>query len=361
MSNFKREVEKINIPNNLHDRAKLGVKHAKNDLKGKNNTKKRLSLIAASCLITFSAITYTPVGAAIKQAYDKIFESQHIDDPGLKVALKDGHGQTISQTYYDKQNDIAVNFENVMTDNAETKLLLTFNSNTTDLENYYIDIYEGTSKVYLITDDGQRQELDNIGWGSRHYNKEENKVATALSFDSIKEYEGQNIRIEIENITIWDKKGMDEVKTVWPLEFNLDKSYITDREIVEMNKEFTFKNETYTIERVEYSELETRLVIRGSDMIYTDQDGNQYQTKSKLEHQFLNARQINQGSGYTVAEGKSGVFLDASGERIVPNFSKGEIESKLGVFIMVFAPVKDRSNVVLEVGEDMEIPLIVEE
>ncbi|MFT4415450.1 hypothetical protein ACLM5H_16445 [Fredinandcohnia humi] len=357
MSNFKREIEKIKIPKELHERSKRGVKQAKNERGGNNIMLKKLSLTAAACLLTASTLAFTPVGAAIKEAYDKIFESEKIDDPGLKAALKDGHGQAITQTYYDEENDITVHFENVMTDNAETKLLLTFESDTTNLETYYIDIFEGSSKMYVVTEDGVRKELDNIGWGSRHYNKEENKVATALSFDSIKEYEGQNIRLEIEDITIWHDTGMDEVKTIWPIAFTLDKSFITDVETVVLNKEFTFENETYKIERVEYSELETRLVITGTDMIYTDQDGKQYPTKSKLELQFLNARQINPGSGYTVAEGKSGVFLNASGKRIDPNFSKGEVDSELGTFIMVFAPTKDRSNIVLEIGEDMKIPL----
>lgn len=358
MSNFKREIEKIKIPKELHERVKFGVKQAKNESGGKNIMFKKLVLPAAACVLIVSTLSFTPVRAAIKEAYDKIFESMHIDDPGLKAALKDGHGQAITQSYYDEENAITVHFENVITDNVETKLLFTFESKTTNLESYYIDIFEGSSKMFIVTEDGGRKELDNIGWGSRHYNKEENKVATALSFDSIKEYEGQTIRLEIEDITIWKNSGMDEIKTVWPVAFTLDKSYITDREIVELNKEFTFENETYTIEQVEYSDLETRLIIKGSDMIYTDKiDGTQYQKKSKLELQFLNARQINPGSGYTVAEGKSGVFLNASGERINPNFSKGEVDSELGTFIMVFAPVKDRSNVVLEVGDDIKIPL----
>ncbi|MEI5907291.1 DUF4179 domain-containing protein [Bacillus spongiae] len=361
MNNFKREVEKIKIPKALHDRVKLGVKQSKKELGGNRIMFKRLSITAAACLLAFSAITFTPVGAAIKEAYNKIFVSKYIDDPGLKDALKDGHGQAISQTYYDKQNDITIHFESVMTDNSETKLLITYESDTTDLENYYIDIFEGTSKIYLISEDGERKELDNVGWGSRHYNKEENRVAKALSIDSIKKHEGENIRLEIEDITIWDNNGMGEIKTVWPVEFNLDKSYITDSEIVELNKKFTFENETYTIERVEFSELETRLEIKGSDMFYTDDEGNKVPMKSKLELQFLNARQINPGSGYHVAEGKSGVFLNASGERIDPNFSKGEVERELGEFIMVFAPIKDRSNVVLEVGEGIEVPLIDKE
>ncbi|WP_174734965.1 DUF4179 domain-containing protein [Mesobacillus harenae] len=356
MSNLKREIEKIKIPKGLHERAKLGVKQAKHERGGKNFLFNKLVIPAAACVLIVSTLSFTPVGAAIKEAYDKIFESKHIDDPGLKAALKDGHGQVITQTYFDKENEITVHFENVITDNAETKLLFTFESETTNLEPYYIDIFEGSSKMFIVTEDGGRKELKNIGWGSRHYNKEENKVATALSFDSIKEYEGQAIRLEIEDITIWNE-GMDEIKTVWPVSFTLDKTYITDREIVELNKEFTFENETYTIKQVEYSELETKLIIKGSDMIYTDEDGVQYQQKSKLELQFLNARQINPGSGYTVAEGKSGVFLNASGERINPNFSKGEVDSELGTFIMVFAPVKDRSNLVLEVGDDIKIPL----
>lgn len=357
MSNFKREVEKIQIPKDIHDRVKLGVKQAKNELGVKNIMFKKVSLVAAACLITVSTLTFTPVGAAIKEAYSKIFESDYIDDPGLKAVLKDGHGQAITQTYYDEKNDITVNFENVITDNAETKLLLTFESDTKDLSTYHIDIFEGSSKMFLRTEDGQRKELDNIGWGSRHYVKEENKVATALSFDSIKEYEGQTISLEIEDITIWTEESMDEVRTVWPVAFTLDKSYITDRETVLLNKEFTFQNETYTLERVDYSELETRLVFKGSDMIYTDEEGNQFDYMSKLEHQFLNAREFGENTGYTVAEGKSGVFLNSAGVRVDPNFSKHESEKELGELILVFAPVEDRTNTVLEIGEELKIPL----
>lgn len=320
-----------------------------------------ITLLWMLALLSLSGCGTSENASKVKlDGIEEIFLSKHIDDPGLKVALRDGHGQTIGQTYFDKRNDITVNFETVLTDNAETKLLLTFNSDTTDLETYYIDIFEGSSKIYLITEDGDREELKNIGWGSRHYNKKENRVATALSFESIKKYEEQNIRLEIQDITVWDKKGMGEIKTRWPVDFNLNKSNVTDGEIVELNKEFTFKNETYTIESVSYSAFETRLVIKGSDMIYTDEAGNQYQSKSKLELQFLNPRQINPGSGYTIAEDELGVFLHASGERIDPNFSKGEVESELGEFIMVFAPIKTRSPVVLEIGELIEIPLTVE-
>ncbi|MFD2212262.1 DUF4179 domain-containing protein [Metabacillus endolithicus] len=357
MSNIKHEIKKIKIPKDLHERTKLGVKQVKQEQTGRNHHILKSSLAASAILIGIVGLSFTPVGAAVKEAYDKIFESEKIDDPGLKAVLKDGHGQAITQTYYDKKHDITVHFENVITDNKETKLLVTFESETTNLKNYAIDLFEGFSKMYVVTDDGERKELDHIGWGSRHYDKKENKVSTALSFDSIKEYEGQAIQLEIENITIWSSQKTEKMETVWPVAFTLDKSYISDVETLVLNKEFMYENETYTIQQVEYSELETRLVITGTDMIYVDEFGDKYQTKSKLELQFLNARQINRGSGYTVAEGKSGVFLRASGERIDPNFSKGEVDSELGTFYMIFAPVEDRSNVVLEVGEDLKVSL----
>ncbi|TXC92675.1 DUF4179 domain-containing protein [Metabacillus litoralis] len=357
MSNIKSEIEKINIPRELHERSKLGVKKAKQEKTGNKSSIIKRSLTTAACIIGIVGLSFSPVGAAVKEAYDKIFESEKIDDPGLKAVLKDGHGQALSQTYFDKKNDITVHFENVITDSSETKLLVTFESETTNLKNYAIDLFEGDSKMYVVTANGERKELDNIGWGSRHYDKKENKVSTALSIDSIKKYENQQISLEIENITIWSDTGRDKLETVWPVSFTLDKSYISNVETVVLNKEFSYDNETYKIEQVEYSELETRLVISGSDMIYIDEFGEEFQTKSKLELQFLNARKINPGSGYTVAEGKSGVFLRESSKKIDPNFSKGEVDSELGKFLMIFAPVKDRSNVVLEIGEELKIPL----
>ncbi len=84
--------------------------------------------------------------------------------------------------------------------------------------------------MYVVTANGERKELDNIGWGSRHYDKKENKVSTALSIDSIKKYENQQISLEIENITIWSDTGKDKLETVWPVSFTLDKSYISNVE-----------------------------------------------------------------------------------------------------------------------------------
>ncbi|ASN06345.1 DUF4179 domain-containing protein [Virgibacillus necropolis] len=337
--------EKIVNPNNV------------SPLKKKKILYKRLSLAAAACLICIMTLTFTPVLAAIQEVYDKIFTSERIDDAGVRKALHAGLGQSLDQTYYDKEYDITVHFKSVLTDAKETKLLLTYQSDSTNLENYYIDLFEGVSSIQLITEDGQRQTLDNVGWGSDYYNSEENIKAEALSFESIKEYEGQEIRLEIEDLTIWDE-GKGSVQTTWPLEFTLDESATSDRETVEVNKEFTFKNETYTIKHVEYSGLETRVVVTGSDIKpYIGPDGNKYHKRSKLERLFYNARKNDKELGYIVDEGKSGVFLESAGERVVPVFSKGEVESSLNEYIMFFAPVKDREDTILEVGDDSRIPL----
>lgn len=78
----------------------------------------------------------------------------------------------------------------------------------------------------------------------------------------------------------------------------------------------------------------------------------------KLEHQFLHARKNDKEFGYIVDEGKSGVFLvESAGEKVVPIFSKGEVESADDEYIMNFAPVKNRQDTVLEVGDDVRIPL----
>ncbi|WP_404451833.1 DUF4179 domain-containing protein [Virgibacillus necropolis] len=351
------------IENKIHKAEKSGyrdkvVKPSNvSTLTKKRTLYKRLSLVAAACLICIMTVMYTPVLASLQGLYDKIFSSEHIDDAGVRTAIYEGLGQPIDQTYYDKKHDITVHFESVMTDDKETKLLLTYQSDSTDLKNYYIDLFEGVSSIELITENGQRQTLDNVGWGSEYYDSEENKKAEALSFESIKEYEGQNIRLEIKNLTIWDE-GRGSVQTTWPIEFTLNKSATSDRKTVEVNKEFTFKDETYTVNKVEFSGLETRVVVSGSDIKpHIGPDGNRYHVLSKLEHQFLHARKNDKEFGYIVDESKSGVFLESAGERIVPIFSKGEVEGAPDEYIMIFAPVKDRQDTILEVGEDIKIPL----
>ncbi|MFT9596375.1 hypothetical protein [Mesobacillus sp.] len=78
---------------------------------------------------------------------------------------------------------------------------------------------------------------------------------------------------------------------------------------------------------------------------------------SKLEHKYLNARKFDKEFGYRVDYKKSGVFLSSAGEKADPIFSKGEVEGGQDEYIMTFAPVKDRTNCVLEVGEDLIITL----
>jgi len=372
MNNIKQEVEKITIPKDLHERAKLGVKQAKVEKKEgqkrsitkKGTVYKRLSITAAACLLAWSTFTFTPVVAAIQEMYDRIFSTQHIDDTGVRTAISNGNGQALDQTFYDEKNDITVNFEGVMTDDKETKLLLTFQSEQTDLENYFLDIFEGATKISLHDESGQKIPLPNVGWGSRYYDSNENKVAEALSFAPIKEFAGQNITLEIENITIYrddEESGefkVESIETVWPLSFTLDQSAISDRETLEVNKEFEFEGKTYTIKQVEFSALETRVVVAGEDTkIQTDETGMKYRIMSKLEHQFLNARKIDKEDGYIVDEKKSGVFLKSAGERVDPIFSKGEVEGADDEYIMIFSQVKDRDDVVLEVGKDIAVSL----
>ncbi|WP_433959259.1 DUF4179 domain-containing protein [Cytobacillus horneckiae] len=360
MSNIKQELEKIKIPKELHERTKLGVEKAK--LKQRSNIKrkfyKRFSIAAAVCLIVVSTLTFTPVLATIQEVYDKIFSSKHIDDKGVRTAIDLGHGQAVNQTFYDEKHDITVHFESVIMDDKETKLLLTYKSEKTNLENFYVDLFEGESSINLIVGNEQKKSLDNVGWGSRYYDSKENKVAEALSFESIKQYEGKNIRLEIENLTIYDNNGKRKVQTIWPLSFKLDKSAISKRTIVEINKNFSFQGETYKIKEVEFSALETRVVVNGSDTkLQTDESGMQYRVMSKLEHKFLNARKVDKKYGYIVDDKKSGVFLKSAGEKVEPIFSKGEVEGAKDEYIMIFAPVKDRQDSILEVGEDIKIPL----
>lgn len=288
---------------------------------------------------------------------DKIFLSKHIDDTGVKTAIKLGHGQVLDQTFYDEKHDITVHFNRVLTDEKETKLLLTYQSEKTNLKNHYIDLFEGVSSIYLIVGD-ERKKLDNVGWGSSYYDSKENKMAESLSFKSIEKYEGQDIRLEIENLTIWNDSDRDSVQTTWSLDFKLDQSAVSKRETVEINREFTFENETYKIKQIEFSAFETRVVITGSDTkLLKAESGKQYRVMSKLEHKYLNARKFDKEYGYIVDDKKSGVFLKSAGKKVDPVFSKGEVEGADDEYIMIFAPVMDRQDSILEVGDDIKIPL----
>ncbi|AYV68678.1 hypothetical protein C2I06_18325 [Niallia circulans] len=321
---------------------------------------KRISLAAVVCLIVAITFTFTPVLATIQEVYEKIFSSKHIDDTGVRTAVNLGNGQAVDQTFYDEKHDITVHFDRLMTDEKETKLLLTYQSDKTDLKNFYIDLFEGESSINLIVGN-ERKKLASVGWGSRYYDSKKNKVAEALSFASIKEYEGQDIRLEIENLSIYDnEKETRMIQTIWPIDFKLSKSAISDREIVEVNKQFTFRQETYKIKQVEFSPLETRVVViipPNPDAVQ-DKDGSTARVMSKLEHKFLDARKIDKEYGYIVDKQKSGVFLKSAGERVDPIFSKGEVEGTEDEYIMIFAPVKNPQDCILEIGDDIKIPLI---
>ncbi|ALX49473.1 DUF4179 domain-containing protein [Lentibacillus amyloliquefaciens] len=317
-------------------------------------------VLAIGSVLAFTSLEGTQkvqgITEGTQEVNDTIFSSKHIDDAGVRMTVKSGKGQVLDQTFYDKEHDIKVHFKRILTDDKETKLLVTYHSEEVNLKNYYIDLWEGVSKVNLIVGD-EKTSLKNVGWGSRYYSKKENKVYEALSFESIKEYEGQSIRLELENLTIWKNNGDGNVQTTWPLEFKLKPSATFDRETVEVNKEFTFKDETYNIKQVEFSALETRVVVTGPNIqIYTDESGRQYEKRSKLEEQFLNPREPGEEYGYKANKKKTGVFLRSAGKKVVPIYSKEEVHDEDN-YVMVFAPVMDRQNVLLEVGKDIEIPL----
>ncbi|MCM2591457.1 DUF4179 domain-containing protein [Rossellomorea marisflavi] len=370
MSNqIRKEMEKIEIPKELHERAVLGVKKAtkerEHSLDQANRKKristpyKKLSIIAAICLLVISALTITPVRAAIHDVYQRIFSSNKIDDQGVREAVKLKKGGIIDQNYYDKDNDITVHFDRILTDDKETKLLLTFRSDKTDLSHASLDLFEGSSSVYVV-DGEERKKLKTVGWGSNYYDDKKNEVAEALSFKSIKKLEGKEVTLEIENVTLWDDDGeQGKISTTWPIKFKLDDAAVSEREIKQIeDTSFDFKGITYNVRRIEFSELETRVVVTGRDTkLLTDEDGMQYEIMSELESQFLHARKVSKKYGYIVNEKKEGVFLRSGGERIDPVFSKGEIQGADDEYIMVFAPVKDRDNCTLEVGADLKIPL----
>ncbi|MBH9966171.1 DUF4179 domain-containing protein [Rossellomorea oryzaecorticis] len=375
-NHIRNELEKIEIPDEIHSRARLGVKKAKvenNDKRpaapeeNKRSTErspmrkkslyKRLSIIAAALLLIASTLTFTPVIAAIQEVYDKLFSSNHIDDSGVRNAVLSGDGQILDQSYTDERHDITVHFERLLTDDKETKLLLTYQSKTTDLKDYYIDLFEGASSINLMVGNEKRK-LKNVGWGSRYYDKKENKVATALSFESLKDYEGKDIRLEIDQLTIWNDNGQDSVDTIWPVEFKIKPAAVSERKTVRLNQTFTYKRETYTVNKVEFSKLETRVVVSGSDTgTLEDVNGKEYRVMSKLERQYLNARKISKEYGYIVNEKKSGVFIKSKGEKVEPIFSKGEVEGENGQYIMTFAPVENQEDCVLEVGDAVVVPL----
>lgn len=105
--------------------------------------------------------------------------------------------------------------------------------------------------------------------------------------------------------------------------------------------------------------LKTRVVVAGSDTkLITREDGMKYEVMSELEKQFLNAREISDEYGYTFNEEKSGVYLKSGGEQVVPIYSKGEVRAGEDEYVMTFAPVKDRQDSILVVGEDIKIPLV---
>ncbi|MEH7072888.1 DUF4179 domain-containing protein [Neobacillus drentensis] len=324
-------------------------------IKEKKSSSRRFLFTAAACLLVASSLTFSPVRAAIQNVYDKIFSSEHIDDSGLKSALINGMGQEINQIYYDKEHDITVHFNSILMDDKEAKLLVTYESKKTDLKKYYLDLFEGFTSMNLVAGNEDKK-LKNIGWGSRYYDEKANKVAEALSFESISTFQGDEVHLKVKDLTIHGKKGAKRVETVWPLDFKLSKEAVGERETVDVNKEFSFKHETYQVKRVEFSPLETRVVVTGTDIKPHFENGVAYDVFNKLQLQLLNARKFDKGKGYTVDYNKSGVFLNSAGKMADPIFSKAEADGPRDQYVLYFAPVKDRQNCVLQVG-DLKINL----
>jgi hypothetical protein len=71
----------------------------------------------------------------------------------------------------------------------------------------------------------------------------------AESFESIKQYKGHELRIEIKNLTIYENGKTRSVKTIWPLRFRLDKSAISERETVETIKSLILKMKDTKLKR----------------------------------------------------------------------------------------------------------------
>jgi hypothetical protein len=80
-----------------------------------------------------------------------------------------------------------------------------------------------------------------------------------------------------------------------------------------------------------------------------------YKVLSKLEHKLLNASKHDKEHGYSVEYKKSGVFLKSAGEKVEPIFSKSEVAGEDDEYVMIFAPVKDRQDCLLGVGDDIKI------
>ncbi|MGP4062898.1 hypothetical protein [Halobacillus sp. H74] len=300
------------------------------------------------------SLFFTPSKASEK-SNGNIFTSGHIDDAGVRATVDSGKGQVLDQKYYDEKHDITIHFKRVLTDDKETKLLLTYHSEEKNLKDYYIDLWEGVSNVNLIIG-SEKKSLESVGWGSRYYSSKENKVYEALSFESIKGYKGQNIRLEVQDMTMWKKDGIGTLHTTWPLKFKLKPSATFDRETDLINKKFTFHGETYNIKQVEYSALETRVVVTGTDIkIYTDKNGKQYKKKSKIEKLFLNPRKTSGEHGYRADKNKMGIFLRSDGKKFMPIYSKEEVHESEN-YVMVFAPVNNQQNLKLEVGGGLTIP-----
>lgn len=322
----------------------------------KSHLKSR-SLVALLSLV-FGLALVTPAMAADQEEVDSLFTSRHIDDAGVRTAVKLGEGQVLNQTFYDFPHDITVHFNRIMTDDKETKLLLTYQSKTMNLKNTYLDIFEGNTSVTLL-DGKDYMKMHFVGWGSRYYDPKKNRVAEALSFEPIKQYKGQDIHLEINNLTIYDDKTTGTVQTTWPLIFRLKPSAVFDRKTVNVNTLFHYKNEVYKIKQVEFSPFETRVLISGSDnFLVKNEDGDVYHMMSKLQSQYLHPRETRKTYGYTVNYKKSGVYLISAGQKADPIYSKGEIVGPEGELVLTYAPVKDPHDCLLEIENDTKIPLM---
>jgi len=242
MSNkIKQELEKIEIPNELHDRAKLGVKKAKYEKKSPKNKWLGLGTAAAVIALCFSLSIHNGVIASIPfvgEVIEKyISSSEKLNYASYKTAI----GETA-------ENELGkLTLNEVMMDAQQLFLSATFEPADNvdfDYQTYIIPSIKINGKNYTGTTRGQSVELNDSMFTIY------NDIELNESIDK------ENVQIEISYDT-WNFETAIEQPWTFDVEVSQEK-LLEEKNVLEMNKVVTLSNdETVTIRKIVITPIST--------------------------------------------------------------------------------------------------------
>lgn len=169
----------------------------------KRNRLKKLSIATAACLTLLLTFTFTPARAYIENSISKIFGNAY-HDKGVSGAIDKGIGQVINQSHTD--NGVTVNINGIINDANRSVLLLSLNSQKTNLKDATID------SIQIM--DRKGKSISTGGIMRYSYDNKKNERKIVYSIEPLSSYLDKNIILKINKInTNNNKESLSEFNT----------------------------------------------------------------------------------------------------------------------------------------------------